>query len=271
MSKKKETQDEIDTVANYSRLGKEVVETLLSMIEGRTDSIVHNRLLAVVQRRNLRDRLDVLKSKITSKFFCSVSTRALTEEGVEIMNLLRTLSERDKRLYKEIMETKEGPYQFFNDKMGRVEIMFHDNLLPVFFLIPPMCQVFSKVPLGKMWETCLPRDESTLVKYQYESTRIFDMMKQERTLKRKGVSKFFGTGKLAFMVKVSFAMALLINGISLTTLVYIDPSPNASAVQENYQIFTDGTLGFYLETPDLQTYLTFVQCITSTYLLIANM
>ena len=271
MSKKKETQDEIDTVANYSRLGKEVVETLLSMIEGRTDSIVHSRLLAVVQRRNLRDRLDVLKSKITSKFFCSVSTRALTEEGVEIMNLLRTLSERDKRLYKEIMETKDGPYQFFNDKMGRVEIMFHDNLLPVFFLIPPMCQVFSKVPLGKMWETCLPRDESTLVKYQYESTRIFDMMKQERTLKRKGVSKFFGTGKLAFMVKVSFAMALLINGISLTTLVYIDPSPNASAVQENYQIFTDGTLGFYLETPDLQTYLTFVQCITSTYLLIANM
>ena len=106
---------------------------------------------------------------------------------------------------------------------------------------------------------------------QYESTRIFDMMKQERALKRKGVSKFFGTGKLAFMVKVSFAMALLINGISLTTLVYIDPSPNASAVQENYKIFTDGTLGFYLETPDLQTYLTFVQCITSSYLLVANM
>ena len=271
LNKKKEMQEEIDTVANYSRLGREVIETLLSMIEGRTDSVVHNRLLAVVQRRNLRDRLDVLKAKITSKFFCSITTRALTEEGVEIMNLLRTLSERDKRLYKEIMETRDGPYQFFNDKMGRVEIMFHDNLLPVFFLVPPMCQVFSHVPLSKMWETCLPRDESTLVKYQYESTRIFDMMKQERALKRKGVSKFFGTGKLAFMVKVSFAMALLINGISLTTLVYIDPSPNASAVQENYKIFTDGTLGFYLETPDLQTYLTFVQCITSSYLLVANM
>ena len=169
------------------------------------------------------------------------------------------------------MEKKDGPYQFFNEKMGRVEIMFHDNLLPVFFLIPPMCQVFSRVPLNKMWESCLPRDESRLVRYQYESTRIFDMMKQERSLKRKGVSKFFGTGKLAFMAKVSFAMALLINGISLTTLVYIDPSPNASAVQEDYSFFVDGSLGFHLQTTDLQTYLTLVQCITSSYLLIANM
>ena len=76
--------------------------------------------------------------------------------------------------------------------MGRVEIIFHDILLPVYFLIPPMCQVFSHVPLGKMWEKCLPRDESTLVQYQYESMRIFDMMKQERLLLRVGGSKFFG-------------------------------------------------------------------------------
>ena len=67
-----------------------------------------------------------------------------------------------------------------------------------------MCQVFSHEPLGKMWETCLPRDESTLVKYQSESTSIFDMMKQERDLRRAGISHLFGTGKLAFMDQGTF-------------------------------------------------------------------
>ena len=43
-----------------------------------------------------------------------------------------------------------------------------------------MCQVFSHEPLGKMWETCLPRDESALVKYQYESTRIFGKYSKRR-------------------------------------------------------------------------------------------
>ena len=153
--------------------------------------------------------------------------------------------------------------------MGRVEIIFHDHLLPVYFLIPPMCQIFSHEPLGKMWETwyvvlpvlfllvlfllvltwrelltfnslfpvlflfpspllfpsslplfsspllflpphsdSLPRDDSNLVKYQFESTRIFDMMKQERAVSRAGVSWMFGTGKLAFIEQVSFIMGV---------------------------------------------------------------
>jgi hypothetical protein len=65
--------------------------------------------------------------------------------------------------------------------MGRVEIIFHNILIPVYFFIPPMCQVFSHEPLGKMWETCLPRDESALVKYQYESTRIFGKYSKRRS------------------------------------------------------------------------------------------
>ena len=40
----------------WSTLGKEVVETLLAMIEGRTDSVVQIKILAVVQPRSLKDR-----------------------------------------------------------------------------------------------------------------------------------------------------------------------------------------------------------------------
>ena len=57
-------------------------------------------------------------------------------EGVEIMNLLMTLSEHDKTLNKQIMK-KEDPYFFFREKMGRVEIIFHDVLIPVYFFVPP--------------------------------------------------------------------------------------------------------------------------------------
>jgi len=187
----------------WSKLGKEVVETLLSMIEGRTDAVVQNKILAVVQPRNLKDRLDTLQKMIISNYFSNKMEIKLMSEGVEIMNLLMTLSEHDKTLNKQIMK-KEDPYFFFREKMGRVEIIFHDVLIPVYFFVPPMCQVFSHEPLGKMWETCLPRDESTLVKYQSESTSIFDMMKQERDLRRAGISHLFGTGKLAFMDQGTF-------------------------------------------------------------------
>ena len=266
LSKRQERQDEKDKVAQWSVLGKEVIETLLSMIEGRTDNIVHHRLLAVIQRNTLRDRLQLLAEKISSKFFNSETISVLTEEGVEIMNLLMTLCEHDQQLYKEVMVGENEPYWFFRSKMGRVEIVFHDNLLPVFFLIPPMCQVFSHVPLGKMWEKCLPRDESTLVQYQYESMRIFDMMKQERELLRLGVSKFFGTGKLEFMSQVSFSMALLINGISIGTLAYSDGQQNATQIQWTPELVAD----LNLTTGDIQTVLTLLQIFTSSYLLAAN-
>ena len=98
------TREEIETITlEWSSLGKEVVETLLSMIEGRTDAVVHNKILAVVQPRNLKDRLTILKDMITSDYFTNRTERSLTGEGVEIMNLLMTLSEHDAILNKQIM------------------------------------------------------------------------------------------------------------------------------------------------------------------------
>ena len=94
----------------WSALGKEVVETLLSMIEGRTDSAVHNKILAVVQPRNLKQRLSSLKEMIESGLFKNRTERILTGEGVEIMNLLMTLSEHDQILYKQIMLGNNQPY-----------------------------------------------------------------------------------------------------------------------------------------------------------------
>ena len=263
---KAEREEEKEKVASWSQLGKEVIETLLSMIEGRMDAVVHHRILSVVQKRNLKDRLVIISEKIDGNFFNERTEKILTEEGVEIMNLLMTLSEHDKMLYREIMIGENEPFFFFREKMGRVEIVFHDNLLPVYFLIPPMCQVFSHVPLGKMWQKCLPRDESTLVKYQHESMQIFDMMKQERLLLRAGVSGLFGTGKLAFMAQVSFMMALLINSISIATLAYTGPGENATTYQYSPTLITD--VG--LTIPLLQDMLTFCQIFTSGYLLIAN-
>ena len=121
-----EREQEKEKVAAWSTLAKEVVETLLSMIEGRTDNVVHHRILAVVQRINLKNRLQTLQDKISSKFFNNETERILTEEGVEIMNLLMTLCEHDKALYKEVMLGRSEPYYFFRSKMG-------ENIFTCFF------------------------------------------------------------------------------------------------------------------------------------------
>jgi hypothetical protein len=96
--------------------------------------------------------------------------------------------------------------------------------------------------------------------------RIFDMMKQERRLLRAGVSKFFGTGKLAFMAQASFSMAILINGISVATLAYTDGTANATTFQ-----YTPTQLNIVgLTTSGVQNFLTILQICSSSYLLMAN-
>ena len=70
-------------------------------------------------------------------------------------------------------------YQFFQRKMGRVEIMF-DNLLPCSSSFHLCVKSSLECHSTKCGSRALPRDESRLVRYQYESTRIFDMMKQRR-------------------------------------------------------------------------------------------
>ena len=282
----------------WSILGKEVVETLLAMIEGRTDATVHKKILGVVQPRNLRDRLVTLKDMVKSNHFDDRTERHLTSEGIEIMNLLMTLSAHDPILYKQIMvegsssnNTEESaassssssssssisatatattaapnPYYFFRSKMGRVEIIFNGILLPVYFLIPPICQNFSHVPLNKMWEGCLPRDESNLVKYQSESTHLFDMMKQERILGRYNLSGLFGTSKLALMEQVSFILALLINGVSIFTLSYENRHTNSTTLQWT----PDSMKSIGVSTPLMQDILIYIQCVSASYLLLAH-
>ena len=48
-----------------------------------------------------------------SGYFTNDTEAQLTAEGVEIMNLLMTLSDHDKELYKQIMTGNNDPYVFF--------------------------------------------------------------------------------------------------------------------------------------------------------------
>ena len=92
------------------------------------------------------------------------------------------------------------------------------------------------------------------------------MMKQERQLVNHNLSGLFGTGKLAFMAQVSFTMALLINGVSIVTLSYANTNANATTVQYT----PDEWKSIGITTPMLQDVLTWIQVVSATYLLIAN-
>ena len=250
-------------ILDHSKLSQEIVETLLAMIEGRTDTVVHSRILAVVQTRNLRDRLNGLKNVIESDLFDKETEHQSLSEGVEIMNLLLSIDAG--MVHAAIAQKGDEPFSYFREKMGRVEIVFHSTLLPVYFLIPPMCQKFSHVPLTKMWETCLPRDDSNLVQYQFESTRIFDMMKQERVLERRGISGLFGTSKLNTMSNISFMMALIINLISISTLAYSDSNSTLPSQHTPISLVEQG-----ITVRQVQYALAIIQVVSCSYLLIAN-
>ncbi len=258
--RKKEMEKKI---MSHSELSQEIIETLLAMIEGRTDAIVHNRILAVVQTRNLRDRLKGLRNVIESDLFEKKTEHQCLSEGVEIMNLLLLID--PDMVHKAIAQKEDQPFSYFREKMGRVEIVFHDTLLPVYFLIPPMCQKFSHVPLTKMWETCLPRDDSKLVQYQHESTRIFDMMKQERALERRGISGLFGTSKLNTMSNISFMMALIINLISISTMEYSDSNSTLPFMYTPVGLIEQG-----ITIRQVQYALALIQVVSCSYLLVAN-
>jgi hypothetical protein len=92
------------------------------------------------------------------------------------------------------------------------------------------------------------------------------MMKQERAVSRAGVSWMFGTGKLAFMAQVSFIMAILINCLSIYTLSYDSQDENATVVQHTPQMLMDMSIS----TPTLVDVLTWIQCVSASYLLLAN-
>jgi hypothetical protein len=52
-----------------------------------------------------------------SGYFTNDTKAHLTAEGVEIMNLLMTLSDHDKDLYKQIMTGGNDPYLFFRKNL----------------------------------------------------------------------------------------------------------------------------------------------------------
>ena len=116
-----------------------------------------------------------------------------------------------------------------------------------------------------MWETCLPRDDTTLLKFQYESTRIYDMMKQEYVLEKHNISGLFGTTKLNTMSNISFMMALIINAISVGTLSYSDVNATLPVQHTPLELVKRG-----ISTRDVQYVLAIIQVISCSYLLIAN-
>ena len=92
-----------------------------------------------------------------------------------MMNVLLSLAETDEELKRQLKRSQDHVYNFFLERMGHVEVRFQGGLQKVYFMIRKMCRDFSLAPLKKMWNTCLPRDEIALLKFQDNSKKINDV------------------------------------------------------------------------------------------------
>ena len=188
-----------------------ISESIMGLLEGRKDRLVSNRVLSVLQVSMVRRRL----SFIVDYYEKSSDPEAFLAEGVEMMNVLLSLAETDEELKRQLKRSQDHVYNFFLERMGHVEVRFQGGLQKVYFMIPKMCRDFSLAPLKKMWNTCLPRDEIALLKFQDNSKKINDMMSQEMFLSSVGLKRFFGSHLLFYASLLSYYLAMVINILAI--------------------------------------------------------
>ena len=83
--------------------------------------------------------------------------------------------------------------EYFVHRVGRVEICLpgeSGDLLPVYFPIPEMCLKFSREPLKKIFNDCLPRSIENLRQFQDSAHDIYSSMCVERQLDELGIGNF---------------------------------------------------------------------------------
>jgi hypothetical protein len=244
------------TQLHISNVSKEVVECILTLVEGRRDTVVHSRVLSVLQVSMLKRRLVVLKKLLD---FAVRDQEELLAEGVEIMNVLLTLATVDDELKEELRNDEI----FFNflDKMGHVEIKFQGMLHKVYFLIPKMCRNFATSQLKAMWNKCLPRDDNALRAFQENSKEISDKMQQEEFISQLHLTWLFGSRLLYYAGFISYYAAILINIIAIASFS-LDENGNVSMSNVNVPYFNHE-----VQSREVTEYLITAQGICSSYLL----
>ena len=125
-----------------SSVSKEIVECLLTLLEGRRDRVVHGRVLSVLQVSMLKHRLDMLKKLLA---YSVRDQEELLSEGVEIMNALLSLATVDEDL-KDELKSEDEVYDHFYEKMGHVEIKFKACCMVLFGAknVPKLCHIATK-------------------------------------------------------------------------------------------------------------------------------
>ena len=119
--------------------------------------------------------------------------------------------------------------EYFVRRVGRVEIRLpgeSGDLLPVYFPIPEMCLKFSREPLKKIFNDCLPRSIENLRQFQDSAHDIYSSMCVERQLDELGIGTFVSGNMWNKARDVLAVLGLLGNCINLFFIYRVSTDKN---------------------------------------------
>ncbi|ETV92580.1 hypothetical protein H310_13238 [Aphanomyces invadans] len=261
----------VDALGRLRLLKGSIVISLLSLIEGRTDTIIHDRLVTELNFDTLKDNLVRVYKYFVSQYKgvydgnSSCSTDAYLTMGFNLHILMQHLKEHQpqlaltlqpkhvnvgrqqqseacnpfsltwlKQLATKAPETSKTSahvddkdvwysqaYNFFQDKCGRVEIIWRRDdlthqLVQIYFPVHPICCCLTERSKHRLHATINTTGSNKLADFfSRMPTLLHEMEYHSQLLQRHLITRL--AVHTTSMQKLSFALALVLNGIVLAT------------------------------------------------------
>eukprot|EP00004_Rigifila_ramosa_P001596 TRINITY_DN1154_c0_g1_i2.p1 TRINITY_DN1154_c0_g1~~TRINITY_DN1154_c0_g1_i2.p1 ORF type:complete len:2503 (+),score=673.94 TRINITY_DN1154_c0_g1_i2:327-7511(+) len=242
-----------------------LIKTLLSMLEARRDSVVHDQMKAILQGKVLRNELatvlqrynelttERLKSKVSiwqAKDPTQALSEKLMEEGNDLYALLVILGERDPDFKVDQSSVEEvSAFNFFSKTMGKVEVLWEGMLEKVYFPVPPMCSDLSeKMKQDLLLSVNRTSPESKLTDFLDQVAELYQMLAHLAKIKR--IPLFRVLWPILPQLKVAlFVLACILNIVLLGGLIRPDSENQTDSALGN----TDFASGNFPPSPQLNT------------------
>ncbi|RHY34363.1 hypothetical protein DYB32_001003 [Aphanomyces invadans] len=256
----------VDALGRLRLLKGSIVISLLSLIEGRTDTIIHDRLVTELNFDTLKDNLVRVYKYFVSQYKVCLTDAYLTM-GFNLHILMQHLKEHQpqlaltlqpkhvnvgrqqqseacnpfsltwlKQLATKAPETSKTipwyrspscrrrysqAYNFFQDKCGRVEIIWRRDdlthqLVQIYFPVHPICCCLTERSKHRLHATINTTGSNKLADFfSRMPTLLHEMEYHSQLLQRHLITRL--AVHTTSMQKLSFALALVLNGIVLAT------------------------------------------------------
>ncbi|RHY51286.1 hypothetical protein DYB34_005117, partial [Aphanomyces astaci] len=245
------TTGNADAVARVRLLKGSVVIALLSLIEGRTDAIIHDRLVTELNFDTIKDNLVQVHAYFLTQYDgtydgnSACSTDAYLTMGFNLHILMQHLKQHQPQLAQTVqpkvgrlgqeMADSDDLHKFFQDKCGRVEILWRrldadDNsddrthdLVHMYFPVHPICFCLTERSKARLKATINTDGGGTSKLADFFSrmpTLLHEMEYHSQLLQRRLITRL--AVHTTSLRKLSFVLALALNGVVLMTFRALD-------------------------------------------------